>query len=32
MMLHEDRYSFLAILNQIHDASGMRLEILEADD
>lgn len=31
MMLHEDRYSFLAILNQIHDASGVRLDILEKD-
>lgn len=29
MMLHEDRYAFLAILNQIHDTSGVRLDILE---
>ena len=25
MMLHEDRYAFLAILNQTHDVSGIRL-------
>lgn len=31
MMLHEDRYAFLAILNQIHDSSGVRLDILEKD-
>ena len=30
-MLHEDRYAFLAILNQIHDTSGVRLDILEKD-
>lgn len=27
MMLHEDRYAFLAILDQIHDTSGVRLDI-----
>ncbi len=31
MMLHEDRYAFLAILNQIHEVSGVRLDILEKD-
>ena len=31
MMLHEDRYAFLAILNQIHVSSGVRLDILEKD-
>ena len=31
MKLHEDRYSFLALLNQIHDRSGVRLDILEKD-
>ena len=31
MMLHEDRYAFLAILNQVHDVSGIRLDILEKD-
>lgn len=31
MMLHEDRYAFLAILNQIHDSSGVRPDILEKD-
>ena len=31
MMLHEDRYAFLALLNQIHEASGIRLDILEKD-
>ena len=31
MMLHEDKYAFLAILNQIHDLSGIRLDILEKD-
>ena len=30
-MLHEDRYAFLAILNQTHDTSGARLDILEKD-
>ena len=29
MMLHEDKYAFLALLNQIHDVSGIRLDILE---
>ncbi len=31
MMLHEDKYAFLAILNQIHDSSGIRHDILEKD-
>ncbi|MBQ7146837.1 MAG: nucleotidyl transferase AbiEii/AbiGii toxin family protein [Lachnospiraceae bacterium] len=31
MMLHEDRYAFLALLNQIHKASGIRFDILEKD-
>ena len=31
MMLHEDKYAFLALLNQIHDVSGIRLDILEKD-
>lgn len=31
MMLHEDRYAFLAILQQIHAVSGVRLDILEKD-
>ena len=31
MMLHEDKYAFLTILNQIHDVSGIRLDILEKD-
>ena len=31
MMLHEDRYAFLALLNQIHEVSGIRLDILEKD-
>ena len=31
MKLHEDRNSFLALLNQIHDRSGVRLDILEKD-
>lgn len=31
MILHEDRYAFLTILNQIHDTSGVRLDILEKD-
>ena len=29
MMLHEDRYAFLAILNRIRDVSGVRLDIVE---
>ncbi|MDO5458532.1 MAG: nucleotidyl transferase AbiEii/AbiGii toxin family protein [Eubacteriales bacterium] len=31
MMLHEDRYAFLAILNRVHDVSGVRPDILEKD-
>ena len=31
MKLHEDRYAFLAILQQIHAVSGVRLDILEKD-
>lgn len=31
MNLHEDKYSFLAILNQVHEKSGVRLDILEKD-
>ena len=31
MMLHEDKYAFLALINQIHEVSGLRLDILEKD-
>ena len=31
MMLHEDKYAFLALINQIHEVSGIRLDILEKD-
>ncbi len=31
MKLHEDRYSFIAILNRIHDTSKVRTDILEKD-
>lgn len=26
MMLHEDKYAFLALINQIHEVSGIRLD------
>ena len=31
MKLHEDKFAFLNIINLIHEASGIRSDILEKD-